>query len=66
LGGSIQALKKRAETSVAASKEFCLEVNAEKTKYTSIVMSGEKHAGQNHGIKIGNKSFESVEHFKYL
>jgi hypothetical protein len=29
-------------------------------------MSGEKHAGQNHGIKIGNKSFESVEHFKYL
>jgi len=64
LGGSIQAMKKNAETLVAASKEICLEVNAEKTRY--MVRSGDKHAGQNHSIKIGNKSFKRVEHFKYL
>jgi len=55
---SIQAIKKHAEALVAARKEVCLEVNVEKTKY--MVMSGEKHAGQNHSIKIGNKSFKRV------
>jgi hypothetical protein len=44
LGGRIQAIKKHAEALVAASKEICLEVNAEKTKYK--VMSGDKHAGK--------------------
>jgi len=40
-------------------------VNAEKTKYK--VMSGDKHAEKKiHSVKIGNKSFERVEHFKYL
>jgi len=39
-------------------------VNAEKTKY--MIRSGDKPAGQNHSIKIGNKSFKTVEHFKYL
>jgi hypothetical protein len=29
-------------------------------------MSRHQHAGQNHNIKIGNKSYESVEKFKYL
>jgi len=43
LGGSIQAIKKYTEALVAASKEICLEENAEKTKY--MVMSGDKHAG---------------------
>jgi hypothetical protein len=63
LGGSIQAIKKYTEALVAASKEICLEVNAEKIKY--MIMCGDKHAGQNHSIKIGNKSFERVE-LKYL
>jgi len=29
-------------------------------------MSRDQHARQNHNIKEGNKSFESVEEFKYL
>jgi hypothetical protein len=41
-----------------------LEVNAEKTKYT--VMSRDQNAGQSHNKKVDNKSFERVEHFKYL
>jgi len=33
LGGSIHTLKENAETSVAATREIGLEVNADKTKY---------------------------------
>jgi hypothetical protein len=47
-----------------ASKEIGLEVNAEKTKY--MVMSRHQNAGHNHNINIDNKSFETVEEFKYL
>jgi hypothetical protein len=63
-GGSVHAIKKNTEALVVATKEIGLEVNAEKTKY--IVMSRDQHAGQNHNIKIGNKSFERVEEFRYL
>jgi hypothetical protein len=38
--------------------------NAEKTK--SVVMSRDKNAGQNHNVKINNKSFERMEQFEYL
>jgi hypothetical protein len=31
-----------------------------------MVMSREQNAGKSHNIKIGNKSFERVEQFKYL
>jgi hypothetical protein len=31
-----------------------------------MVMSRNQNAGQNHNIKINNKSFEIVEQFKYL
>jgi hypothetical protein len=31
-----------------------------------MVMSRDQNAGQNRNIKIDNKSFERVEHFKYL
>jgi hypothetical protein len=56
LGGSIHSIKKNTEDLVIASKETGLEVNAEKTKY--MVMSRNENAGQNHNIKIDNKSFE--------
>jgi hypothetical protein len=58
------AIKKNTEALVVASKESGLEVNAEKTKY--MVMSRNQNAGQNHNIKLDNKSFERVEQFKYL
>jgi hypothetical protein len=51
-------------TLLIASKEIGLEVNAEKTKY--MVMSRDQSAGQNRYIEIGNKSFETVEQFKYF
>ena len=31
-----------------------------------MVMSRDQHAGQNHNIKIGSKSFARVEQLKYL
>jgi hypothetical protein len=46
------------------SKEIGLEVNAEKIKY--MLMSLKQNAGKYHNRKIGNKSFERVEHFKYF
>jgi hypothetical protein len=64
LGGSIHSIKKNAEDLIIASKEIGLEVNAEETKY--MVMSRSQNAGKNHNIKIGSKSFERVEEFKYL
>jgi hypothetical protein len=44
--------------------EVGLEVNTEKTKY--MLLSHHQNAGQNHDIKIANRSFENVEHFRYL
>jgi hypothetical protein len=44
---------------LVASKHVGLETNDEKTKY--MVMSQDQHAGQNHNIKIRNKSLERVE-----
>jgi hypothetical protein len=44
--------------------EICLEENAENTGY--IYMSCEQYAGQNQTVRMGNKSFEYVEHFNYF
>jgi hypothetical protein len=45
-------------------RRFGLEVNPEKTKY--MLMSRCKKAGQEHSIKIANRSFEDVAKFKYF
>jgi hypothetical protein len=63
LGGSIRTIRKNTEALLIASKEIGLELNAEETKY--MVMSRDQNAGQNGYIQIGNKSFETVEQFKY-
>jgi len=52
------------ETSTVASKEICLEVNVDKTKY--MVMSRAQNAGRSHTIKIASSFFVKVEEFKYL
>jgi len=64
LGGSVDTVKKNAESSVAATKEIGLEVNAHKTKY--MTMSRDQNAGRIHIMKIDNSSIERVEEFKYL
>jgi hypothetical protein len=64
LGDNTDTIKKNTETLIGASKEIGLEVNAEKTKY--MLLSRHQNAGQNHNIKIGDRSFENVAQFKYL
>jgi len=64
LGGSIHTLKENAEDLIMASTETGLEVNVDKTKH--MVMSQDQNAGQSRNIKIDNRSFETVEDFKYL
>jgi hypothetical protein len=44
---------------VVANKKIGLEVSAEETKY--MVMSLDQHAGQNHNMYVGNKSFKRVQ-----
>jgi hypothetical protein len=55
---------KNTEALEISSKETGFEVNAERTKY--VVMSRDQNTGQNGYIQIGNESFETVEHFKFL
>jgi hypothetical protein len=53
LGDNIDTIKKTPQTSIDASKEVGLEVNAEKTKY--MLPPRHQNAGQNHDIKTGNR-----------
>jgi hypothetical protein len=65
LGDNIGAIKKKTrKLLIDASKEVGLEINVEKTKY--MLLSGYQNLGQNRDIKIANRSFENVSHFKYL
>jgi hypothetical protein len=56
--------RKNREATLDATKEVGLEVSAETTKH--MLMSRCQKAGQKHSIKIANRSFESVEKFKWL
>jgi preprotein translocase subunit YajC len=58
LGGSVHTIKKNKEALVVAIKEIGLEVNVDKTEY--MVMPPDQNAGQNHNMKIDNKSFERL------
>jgi hypothetical protein len=62
LGGSVHTIQKNTEYLEVASKKIGLDENADKTRY--MVMSHDQNAGQGHGIKIDNSSFERVEHTK--
>ena len=64
MGGSVDTVKKNAETLVAATKEIGLEVNAHNTKHMTV--SRDQNAGRIHSMKIDNSSIERVEEFKYL
>jgi hypothetical protein len=64
LRDNIDTIKKCTGSLIGASKEVCLEVNAEETNY--MLLSRYQNARRNHDIKIANRSFESVAQFKYL
>jgi len=64
LGGSIHTLKENAESLVAATREFGLEVSADKSKY--MVVSRDQNAARIHSARIDNSTFEREEEFKYL
>ena len=64
LRGSVDTIKEKAEAFIVASKENGLEVNAYKTKY--MVMSRDQNTGRSQNMKTDNRSFGSVEEFKYL
>ena len=64
LGRTVHTIKENAEALVVVSKEIVLEVNADETK--CLAMSRDQNAGQSHGIKSDNSSFERVVEFKYL
>jgi hypothetical protein len=48
---------------IVASKEIGIEVNADKNTY--MAMSRDQDAGRSDNMKIGNRSFEMLEKFKY-
>jgi hypothetical protein len=64
LGDNIDTIKKNSGTLIDASKEVCLEIKVERTKY--MLLSSHQNVGQNRDIKIANRSFENVSQFKYL
>jgi hypothetical protein len=48
-------IKKNTETLIYDSKEVGLEVNAEKTKYTSMLLSRYQNAEKNRNVKTGDR-----------
>jgi hypothetical protein len=64
LGNSVNTIKENSETLLEASRDICLEINAEKTKY--MIMSCHLNSGQNQNIWTANELFENVAKLKYL
>jgi hypothetical protein len=64
LGDNIDTIKKNTETVIVASKENGLEINVEKTMY--MLLSDHQNGGQDHDVKIANRSFANVSQLKYL
>ena len=64
MGGSVDNLKKNAESLVAATKETGLDVNVHKTKYMTV--SRDQKAVRIHSVRIHNSSIKRVEELKYL
>jgi hypothetical protein len=63
LGGNVDTINKYLETLSDASKEVGLKLSIEKTKH--MLLSCHQNAGQNHDIKIANRSSEMWQ-FSYF
>jgi hypothetical protein len=63
LGDSIDTISGNTETLIDATKEVGLEINVEITKY--MLLSLHQNVGKNRVIKVGNRSFGNLAHFKY-
>jgi hypothetical protein len=59
LGDNMHIIKKTTGTSNDTNNGLGREVKAEKTKY--MLPSRHQNAGQNHDMKVANRSFENVE-----
>jgi hypothetical protein len=57
-GGSVHAIKEKAEALIVASKEIGLEVNADKTEY--MVIFRDQNAGRSRNLKIYSTCFEMM------
>jgi hypothetical protein len=60
----IDTINRNTESLIYASKEVCIEVNIEKTRY--MLVSLDENADRNWDIKRGNRLYEMVSQFKYL
>jgi hypothetical protein len=60
----IDTIQENTETLIDASKEVCLEINVEKTKY--MLLSRHQNVGRNQDVKIANRSFGNVSQFKNI
>jgi hypothetical protein len=60
----MDTIKKNTEAVIDSSKVDSPEVNAGRTKH--MLLSHHQNVGQNHDVKIANKSFENVAQFRYL
>jgi hypothetical protein len=58
LGDNMHIIKTNTETSIDTNNGLGREVKAEKTKY--MLLCRHQNAGQNHGMKAANRSFENV------
>jgi hypothetical protein len=59
VGENTNTIERNTKALLSASKEVGLEVNPEKTKY--MLVSKCQKVEQRQSIKIGNRSFESVQ-----
>jgi hypothetical protein len=64
LADNIDIIKKNTDTLIGTNKKVGLKINVDKTKYK--LLSHNQNVGQNHDIKIVNRSFENVSQFKYF
>jgi hypothetical protein len=61
---NVYTLKKITEAVNGANMEVGLEVNAQRTEY--VLLSCHQNAGQNHDIKLANRTTENLAQLKYL